>query len=412
VLRDALPALRIRPLRLLLAGQWVSFVGDALFPVALAFAVLDELDGSAGELGLVLAAQALPLALLVLAAGVWADRMPRQRIMLASDAGRAAVQFAVAALLLSGAAELWMLIVLVALYGAFEAGFRPAAGGLIPQLAGPEHLQQANALMGLGQNAGLVLGPVLGGLLVVAFGSGAAIAVDGATFVVSALFLIRMGSPPSPRAAEEPAGFLDELRGGIAEVRRRRWMWSFMPALTAYHLIALPCVLALGPVVADRWLAGASSWAVIAAGFGLGTILGGILSLRVRFDRPMLACVVCFAGAACQPIIIGFGGSTAAIAAFELLAGIAVSAGFTQWETTLGREIPAHALSRVTSLDWFTTAGAMPLGFAAVAGVAAAIGTRTTMLVSTLVVLALLAAALAAGDVRRLRRRETAILSA
>ncbi len=305
-----------------------------------------------------------------------------------------------------------MLIVLVALYGVFEAGFRPAAGGLVPQLAGPEQLQQANALMGMGQNVGLVLGPVLGGLLVVAFGSGTAIAIDGATFVVSALLLVRMGSPPSPRAGEQPAAFLDELRGGIAEVRKRRWMWTFMPALSAYHLIALPCVLALGPVIADQRLAGAASWATIAASFGVGTILGGILSLRIEFRRPMLACVLCFIGAASQPIIIGFAGSTAAIAAFELLAGIAVSAGFTQWETTLGREIPAQALSRVTSLDWFTTAGTMPLGFAAVAGVAAAIGTRTTMLVSALVVMALCAVALAVGDVRRLRRGEAAILSA
>jgi MFS family permease len=116
-LAAALPALKIRPLRLLLAGQAVSFVGDALFPVALAFAVLDELDGTPGQLGLVLAAQALPLAVLVLAAGVWADRLPRQRLMLVSDFGRMVVQAVVAALLLSGSAELWMLVALVALYG-------------------------------------------------------------------------------------------------------------------------------------------------------------------------------------------------------------------------------------------------------------------------------------------------------
>jgi MFS family permease len=403
-LADALPALRIRPLRLLLAGQAVSFVGDALFPLALAFAVLDELDGGAGELGLVLAAQALPLAFLILVAGVWADRLPRQRLMLASDLGRMTVQAAIAALLLTGAAQLWMLVALVAVYGTFEAFFRPAAGGLIPQLAGPEHLQQANALMGLGQNAGTVLGPTLGGLLVVTVGPGAAIGVDALTFLVSAVFLIRMGSPPVARAAGEAvSGFWAELRGGVAEVGRRRWMWTFMPALSSYHLIALPCVLALGPVIADRELGGAGAWAVIATCFGVGTIVGGLLSLRLRLTRPMLACAICLLAAACQPIIIGFAGSTAAVAAFELLAGIGVSAGFTLWETTLGREIPPGALSRVTSLDWFTTAGAMPLGFAAVAGVAAALGTRETMLGASLVVLALLLVALAVGDVRRLR---------
>jgi len=411
-LADLLPALRVRPLRLLLAGQAVSFVGDALFPVALAFAVLDELDGTAGELGFVLAAQALPLALLVLVAGVWADRLPRQRLMLVSDFGRMVVQAVVAALLLAGAAELWMLVALVALYGVFEAFFRPAAGGLVPQVAGPEHLQQANALMGLAQNVGTVLGPTLGGLLVVTVGPGAAIGVDSASFLVSAIFLIRMGSPPAQRAADAVSGFWAELRGGVAEVRRRRWMWTFMPALTAYHLIALPCVLALGPVIADSELGGAGSWAVIVTCFGAGTILGAILALRLRAERPMLVCTICFLAAACQPIIIGFAGSTAAIAGFELLAGIGVSAGFTLWETTLGREIPPGSLSRVTSLDWFTTAGAMPLGFAFVAAVAAALGTRPTMLAASLTVLALLFAALAVGDVRRLRSRAAAAAAA
>jgi hypothetical protein len=212
-----------------------------------------------------------------------------------------------------------------------------------------------------------------------------------------------MGSVPAARAAGAISGFWDELRGGVAEVRRRRWMWTFMPALTAYHLIALPCVLALGPVIADRELDGAGSWAVIVTCFGAGTILGALLSLRLRAARPMLACSICFLAAACQPIIIGFAGSTAAIAGFELLAGIGVSAGFTLWETTLGREIPPGSLSRVTSLDWFTTAGAMPLGFAFVAMVAAWLGARTTMLAASLVVLGLLALALAVGDVRRLR---------
>src|SRR3712207_6135504 len=107
-------------------------LGDALLPVALAFAVLDELDGSAGDLGLVLAAQVVPMTFLVLVAGVWADRHSRRALMLGSDLGRAIVQAATAALVLSGAAELWHLIVLSALYGGLEAFFRPAAGGLLP----------------------------------------------------------------------------------------------------------------------------------------------------------------------------------------------------------------------------------------------------------------------------------------
>ena len=125
----------------------------------------------------------------------------------------------------------------------------------------------------------------------------------------------------------------------------------------------------------------------------------------------MLACVLCFSAPPASRSSSASRAPPAAIAGFELLAGIAVAAGFTQWETTLGREIPAQALSRVTSLDWFTTAGAMPLGFAAVAGVAAAIGTRTTMLVSALVVMALCASRLPPAT-SAAPRREAAILSA
>jgi hypothetical protein len=84
------------------------------------------------------------------------------------------------------------------------------------------------------------------------------------------------------------------------------------------------------------------------------------------------------------------------------VAGVAVSYGFTLWDTSLGREIPPHALSRVTSLDWFTTTGLMPIGFAVVAPAAELFGTRTTMLACGVTVIALFATALAVGDVRRL----------
>lgn len=151
--------LRHRDYRILFAGQAVSVVGDALFPIALAFAVIEGLDGTPTQLGVVLAAQVVPMTFLVLAAGVWADRVSRRRLMLVSDVGRGAVQAAVAALLLSGRAELWHLVALVALYGCFEAFFRPAAGGLVPALVPPGELQQANALIGLAQNAGTVIGP-------------------------------------------------------------------------------------------------------------------------------------------------------------------------------------------------------------------------------------------------------------
>src|SRR4029077_6062482 len=94
---------------------------------------------------------------------------------------------------------------------------------------------------------------------------------------------------------------------------------------------------------------------------------------------------------------------TVVISALELVAGIAVAIGFTLWETSLGREIPPQALSRVMSMDWFTTTRAMPVGFALVAPAAQLFGTQETMLACGLIVIVLCVAALAVGDVRRLR---------
>jgi hypothetical protein len=185
-------------------------------------------------------------------------------------------------------------------------------------------------------------------------------------------------------------------------------MWTFMPAMSAYHLIALPGVLALGPVIADRDLGGAGAWGIITSAFGVGTIIGNGVALKLQPARPMFVASLATAIASTQPIIIALGGTTAVIAALELLAGIAVSFAFGQWETTLGREIPGRALARVTSLDYFTSAGVMPLGFALVGPVAGLAGTVPTMVVSGLFVLALSLAAAATPAIRGLRRRTSA----
>src|SRR5665647_2197644 len=119
--------LRIRAFRNVFLAQSISVFGDGITPVALTFAVLG-LTGSGTDLGLVLAAQSLPLAALALVGGVWADRLPRAALMVASDLVRAAVQISGAVLLLTGVAQVWQLAILAAVHGAAEAFFRPAAG--------------------------------------------------------------------------------------------------------------------------------------------------------------------------------------------------------------------------------------------------------------------------------------------
>ena len=104
--------------------------------VALPFAVL-AIGGCATDIGLVEAANLVPLAIFLLAGGVWADRLPRQRVMLAADFLRVALQLVAAVLLVSGVAHVWHLAVLQVAMGGAEAFFRPAAIGLVPQVVSP-----------------------------------------------------------------------------------------------------------------------------------------------------------------------------------------------------------------------------------------------------------------------------------
>src|SRR3954451_784547 len=191
---SALPAripaiLREEPqLRRLFAGQALSVIGDRLTVVALPSAVLAS-GGGLTEVGLVAGATTLPFVLFTLAAGVWADRLDRRRIMIISDAVRMVAQAIAGTLVVTGAAEWWYLALVALVYGTADAFFQPALYGLMPQIVSPGRLQSANAMRGLSQAIGMVAGPALAGLLLAAFGPGTALLVDAATFAVSIAFL-------------------------------------------------------------------------------------------------------------------------------------------------------------------------------------------------------------------------------
>ena len=399
-----------RTFRLLFWGQALSVVGDRITPVAIAFAVLGL--GSASDLGLVLAAGGIPFALFALAGGVWADRVGRRRVMLASDVVRALSQGVTAALLLTGNAEVWMLAVLAFVYGTAAAVFMPALMGLIPQTVSHARLQEANGLLALTRSTASVAGPALAGVLVVSAGSGEAIAVDAATFVVSALCLARMrlGAEPgaaSPGGDAVPAGhepFLAGLRRGWYEVRSRRWLTWGLFAMSTYHVFVLPSVFVLGPALAAKQLDGASSWAAIVAAFGIGGVLGNVLALRLPLRRPVFTAALALVGASTQAAIIGCGLGTVGIAALELLAGICVALFFTLWDLSIQEQIPAHAVSRVSAYDFSVSMGLMPLGMAMAGPIADALGLQATLLGMSAVGLAGALAWLAQPSVRRLRR--------
>ena len=386
---------------LLFFGQAASAFGDRLAPIALAFAVLD-LTGSASDLGFVLAAQTLPMLLLVALAGVWADRLPRQLVMLGSDAVRCGSQGATAALLLLGQARIWQLVVLQAVYGAADAFFTPAMTGLIPATAGAGRLREANALMSLSRSAVGVAGPAVGGTLVALLSPGVALAGDAATFAISAISLALLRLERQPRAATG-ASVVTELREGFAEVRARSWLWVMIVYFGVFNILVFPPFLVLGPYLAKHSLGGAGAWAAILTGGSAGFVVGSLLAVRIGATRPLfwgeLACSL----SALPSLFLGLGFPVATIAAVTFARAVGLAWGDALWHTTMQQQVPERALSRVSALDWTGTLVLNPLGFALVGPLAAALGVRATLIGSATLTIVATLAVLAVPSVRNLR---------
>ena len=395
------------PFRLLFWGQALSVIGDRITPVAIAFAVLGI--GSATDLGIVMAAGGVPFALFALAGGVWSDRIGRRRVMLASDVLRTVSQTLVAVLLLTGAAEVWMLTIFSFIYGTAAALFMPALIGLIPQTVAAERLQEGNALIALTRSIASVAGPALAGVIIVTAGSGEAIAVDAATFAVSAACLLRLR--PAAQLAGTGAGgeaetetFLAGLRSGWREVRARAWLGWGLGAMSTYHVFVLPAVFVLGPALAKQDLDGASSWATIVTCFGIGGIGGNLLALRLPLHRPIVVTAAALVGACTQAVIIGSGLGTVGIAALELVAGACVALFFTLWDLSIQEQIPARAISRVSAYDFSVSLGLMPLGMAVCGPIAEAIGLHATLRWMSVIGIVVALAWLLQPSVRAVRR--------
>jgi predicted MFS family arabinose efflux permease len=392
-------ALGHRQFRLLFFGQAISALGDRLVPVALAFAVLD-LTGSVEDLGLVLAASTVPLVAFALIGGVWADRLPRQRVMLLSDVVRALSQGATATLLITHEATLGLLIALQALYGTAEAFFEPAAYAVRPQTVPAENLQEANALMGLTVNAADVAGPALAGVLIVASSAGWGLAFDAATFLVSAIFLSRMRLEHIVAPA---TGIWRELREGWQAFRSRTWLWTSVLFFTCWTAFVLSPLQVLGAQVSRLYLGGAPAWAAINTAIGAGAVAGALIAMRWRPRHPLR--VSFLLGVLSTPLLavgIGLHVGLPALLAVAVLEGVAISVFNTMWFTAQQRTIPPAELSRVTSWDLLGTIALRPVGLALAGPLGVALGLSTTLYLAAALDVALTLAILAVPSVRNL----------
>jgi MFS family permease len=372
-LGEALSPLRERRFRLLWLGRVASGVGDALIPVALTFAVL-SIHRSATALGAVLASFMLARVVFTLVGGVVADRFSRRTIMLACDVVRGAVEGFTVAMLLTGNMTVPLFVVTAALFGMASAFFGPASDGLVPQTTSPQHLQPANALLGISRNTLNVFGPAVSGLLVATIGPGYVFAIDAASFAVSAFFLVQLDVVTPVRAAS--VAFAQELRAGFREVSSRSWVRA---PLIGFGLsnFAFAAFLVLGPIVfLQHFHHYRFDWGIVSASGALGALVGAVASVRIAPRHPL------YAAFAVSTLIALPIASLARPLPFPL---IALACGFgmgsiaftnTLWDTSLQRHIPEHVYSRVRSYDILVSFVFMPIGMAAFGPIGDAVGYR------------------------------------
>ena len=401
-MRSSLAPLRERDFRFLFLGRITSLLGSAIAPVALAFAVL-ELTGSPTSLGLVLAARMIPQVIFLLVGGIVADRLPRQLVMVSANVVSGLAQLAVAALLLTGSAELWHLVVLQLVAGASSAFFFPASAGIVPQTVPATVLQEANALLRLSMSSTQIVGAAAGGVLVAAVGSGWALAFDGATYLLAALFLGAIRLPAAARI--EASNMLAELHEGWREFSSRTWLWTIVVAFGFINAAHSGASNVLGPTIARQELGGATAWGFILSAEAAGLVLGGLLMLWLKPRRILL--VGCAAVLLALPglLLLSVGAPTSLIAAGYLLARVGIEIFGVFWDTSLQQNIPQEKLSRVYSYDALGSLVLIPLGLVAAGPLAEAVGADETLWLAAATIGLAALAMLAVRDVRTLERR-------
>lgn len=394
---------RDKSFALLFSARTLSMLGTSFAPVALAFGILDLPGATATTLSVVLTAEALPMVLFMLFAGVLADRFPRQRVMQAGEWANATAFFTLAAMLLIGWTPLPALAAAAAISGLAVAVLYPSLTGIIPEVVPPDRLQAGNALLGLGANVARMAGAVLGGATVVLVGGGWALAVSGAMFALAGVFISLVRPKHAAREREERHSVLRDLREGWHEFRSRQWIWVVVAQFSILVLAVQAGHGVLGPLLAKESLGGPAAWSAFLAGEAVGTIAGVVVSLRVRPKRPILVGTLLCLPSALPYFLLGGGAPLWLAVAGAFVLGVCFDVFGVLWTTTMQREVPPESLSRVSSYDALGSLMFGPVGLMLAAPAAALLGVQNALLACGVLVVLSTCAALLSPGVRNLR---------
>jgi MFS family permease len=366
---------QVRNFNLLFGGQTISILGDALYAVALPWLILTT-GGSAQELGIVLAAYGIPRVASMLAGGWLSDRLRPRRVMLMADAVRLLLMALLAALALGGHPTVFQFCAIAVPLGAFGGAFMPAYMSILPDTLSNEDLQAGNGLMMASLQGANLIGSAFAGVIVAAFTAGAALAIDAATFLVSALSLALMRPAPRATPSTKEAGESRENPStGTQEQGVQVSFWHFLGTSRLIQVTLLIFIVislcsgglvevALPALVHGPLHGSASSYGIILAAWGAGALVGSIFAGMLG-KRKHKGLIILLGGLIVAAVIalLPVGGVPGAIVCM-LIGGVASSGINVLLFTAVQLNIPSHLMGRVMGLLMFSSFGMYPLSVA------------------------------------------------
>ncbi|MFF4976084.1 MFS transporter [Streptomyces sp. NPDC001083] len=392
-----------RDFALFFVARALARLGDTMLPVALAAGLLQHGYG-AGAIGLAMAASAAPFAGLVIFGGVIADRFSTRRLMIGADLVRLVTQALAAGLFFAGHVVLWQICAIGAVNGAAGAVFQPGVASTVPRLAAD--VQGANGAIRIAESAAQLAGPALAGLLVAFSSAGGVFAAHAGTYALSALCLLLLRLPAAAPGTRPHGGtFRGDLVVGWREFRARTWLWGVILIWCAYMLfISGPTA----PLVATEVVRqhGASAYGLVNSALGAGTVVGGLLALRLRPRHMLRAGSVALFAFACFPACVGAGLGVPAMSAGAVVAGAGMSFWAVMWATSVQTQVAPDVLNRIHAYDVAGSLAMMPFGQALAGPAATVLGADHVLLVAGVMTLGVCTALLLVPAIRNLPRAD------